>query len=91
MPARARNRVDLPLPEGPLSSTLSPGWAFNSVWASRRLPVGRSSDRSFAVTPELLVAPVRWSCRSAFWLATWMAASKWVRRSVVARQAARLS
>ena len=45
MPARARNSVDLPLPDGPLSSTLSPGPACSDTPLSRVAPVGSLSDR----------------------------------------------
>ena len=41
MPASARNSVDLPLPDGPLSSTLSPGPACSDTPLSSVAPVGR--------------------------------------------------
>lgn len=88
IPASARNRVDLPLPDGPLSRMLSPGCTCSAVWASRRLPVGSASVRSLACRPPLAAVS---RSRGAASLALRMADSKCVRRSVVARQAARLS
>ena len=96
MPASARNSVDLPLPDGPLSKMLSPGPACSDAPLSSVAPVGsvKVKSRTASVSAasgcalfatELLAACARPCCATALILS-----SKLVSRSVVARQAARL-
>ena len=87
MPASARNSVDLPLPEGPCSSTRAPGCACTLVCDSSSAPPG-SARFSFAIS---IAADSLCASAGLSRVAALIASSKLVRRSVVARHAARLA
>ena len=87
MPANERNSVDLPLPEGPCSSTLSPGFTASAAPASSGVPSGSATPRSSLCSTA---AGARCSASSCVAWAV-MLSSKLVRRSVVARHTATLS
>ena len=90
MPASARNSVLLPLPEGPCSTVCWPGAMASVAPCTRTAPVGRATLRSSAAR---VLAPAPRTVSSGLGEPCWRdsAASKLVRRSVVARQAARPS
>ncbi|MCY1374417.1 hypothetical protein D9M69_617570 [compost metagenome] len=88
MPASARNSVDLPLPDGPFTSSVSPGETVRPPVASRAAPPGRlSCSSSIASAPPAFAVVAVLACEV---VSAWKLSSKLVMRSVVARQAARL-
>ncbi len=88
MPARARNSVDLPEPERPVTTTEWPGTKRISAPSSRLVPLGSVSVRPLTSSASPAGAgrnrPLPTAAR-----ATTMARWKEVRRSTVARQLAR--
>ena len=86
IPASVRNKDDLPLPDGPCNKMRSPASACRVAPANKALPSG-----SEIVRLRVSTAAASCACRARFSTdANVMASSKPVKRSVVARHAARL-
>ena len=87
MPEKARSKVDLPLPEGPLINTLSPAAMLAFKRCRISLPLGKTTCKLVVCSDE----PGSISSSDFSFSICRKLASKPIKRSVVARQVAMLA